>query len=142
MGNSGYVALLFVSILFNELTRSYITEIRKIIAYLSKSATDMVCIDSNNSEVLVEIEYRLSSLFKHNHPVGTFQYVLCWDADIELNRARQLSGVNVVLVYENSKFSLKYDENKSIQVINLKEIVNSIIMNDLNKIKVCSGQNL
>lgn len=128
--------LLLVSLMSNDYTKPYIKALKSIIAYLSRSGTDLICIDSNDKEVLVEVEYKLSNLFKHDHPIGTFNYVVCWDVDVELNRAMQLSGVNVVLINENNNFILKYSENKSINVIDLKQIVSLIITDQLKKANI------
>lgn len=124
------VALLFVSLLSNDQTRCKIDAIKKIVAYYSKNTTDMICIDNRNKQVLVEFEHRLSNLFRHQHPIGTFDYVVCWEVDIELNTPKQLSNVNVVLVNENNKFFLKYADGEPVQVIELKEVVNALMNNE------------
>lgn len=121
------VALLFISLLSNEYTKRWIDSIKKVITYNSKSTTDMICIDHKDEQALTEVEFRLSNLIKHQHPLGTIDYVICWEIDIELNSPKQFSGGNAVLIYENGKYFLRYGDNDIIEVIELKGIINSII---------------
>lgn len=125
------VSILFVALLANEYTQRYIQDIRKIVIYSNKGATDMICIDRNNREVLVEAEYVLSNLFKHGHPLGTFDYVVCWKVDLEINQSIELgSGCNLVLFRDKEKLLLKYGNEKIIPIIELKNIVDTIISDD------------
>lgn len=125
------VSILFVALLSNEYTKEYITDIKKIVIYSNKGATDMICIDKYNKEVLVESEFRLSNLFKHEHPLGTFDYVICWDVDLEINQSIKLSTeYNLILFKDNGRLLLKYGTEKIIPIIELKSIVNSIINDD------------
>lgn len=129
------VALLFIALMSNEKTKNKLSDFKKVVTFLSKCATDMICIDKNDNDVLVEIEYKLSNLFKHNHPLGTFEYVICWEVDLNLHSTRQISGTNVIFSNENKNYKLILPDNKTIKVIELKSIVDSIIVDQLNKIK-------
>lgn len=131
------VSILFVALLSNEYTKSYIKDIDKIVIYSSKGATDMICTNKDNKEILVETEFKLSNLFKHGHPLGTFDYVVCWEVDLEVNQSIELyAGCNLILFKENGKYVLKYSAEKVIPVIELKSIVNSILKKDKSFVKV------
>lgn len=116
------VTLLFVSLLTNNKTKSFIRYINKIVMFSTKTSTDLICIDNNNKEVLVEVEYKLSDLFIHKHPIGTFDYVVCWEIDNKKNQ-------NVTLTYnlkakDYSEWVIKCDNGKIVPIIELKNIVN------------------
>jgi hypothetical protein len=119
------VALLFVSLLSNNLTKSFIKYINKIVMYSTNTSTDMICLDNNNKEIMVEVEYKLSNLFLHKHPIGTFDYVVCWEIDNKENRN--------IIPASNSKFNdedewiIKFENDKVIPIIELKNIVNMIM---------------
>ncbi|KZL91700.1 ATP-binding protein [Clostridium magnum] len=128
------VALLFISLITNLDTRIFFDSITKVVSYSTKSSTDMICLDKNNGKVLVEVEYRLSKIFEHKHPIGTYDYVICWDIDIEENKMNELYGVKAVLVSRESKTVIVSEDNIEIEVIELKGIVNKIISCNLNRI--------
>lgn len=84
----------------------------------------MICIDYNNTIVLVEIEYKLSNLFKHEHPYETFDYVVCWSVDLDVNEKIKLRDGNILcLIQENNEWMLKYGTQKVIPIIELRKIV-------------------
>lgn len=121
------VVILFTSILSNEKTKNYIKYIDKIGHYSQQSTTDMICIDKNNTKVLVEFEYKLSNLFKHEHPYETFDYVICWNIDMEINEKKKLNDGNTLnLIRENGEWMLKYGTQKVIPIIELRAIINKI----------------
>jgi hypothetical protein len=119
------VAILFASLLSNNHTRSFIKYINKIVMFSTHTSTDMICLDKNNKEVMVEVEYRLSNIFLHKHPTGTFDYIVCWEIDNKENRN--------ILTASNSKFNdedewvIKLENDKVVPVIELKNIVNTIL---------------
>ncbi len=124
--NEAQVAILFASLLtklggnpdFNGL---------KIGHYSARSITDMICLDSHDQPVLVEMEYRLSNLFKHEHPFETFDYVVCWQVDLEINEQRRTpEGNTLKLTKKDSKWYLKYGPQKTIPVIELGSIIKSL----------------
>ncbi len=124
--NESQVAILFAAMLTNNKTKSLIRYINKIGHYSHQSTTDMICIDYKNDKVLVEVEYKLSSLFKHEHPFETFDYVVCWSVDLEINEKKSLGDNNILrLIRETDEWILKYGTQKIIPVIELKEIVKS-----------------
>jgi len=61
----------------------------------------MVCIDSDGKTSLVEVEFKLSNFLKHNHPVETVDYIVCWKVDIEENRAYNVNGESCIFVNDN-----------------------------------------
>lgn len=136
--NESQVALLFTAIISNENTKYLIKYINRIGHYSHQSTTDMICLDHNNEKVLVEIEYKLSSLFKHEHPYETFDYVVCWNVDLDVNEKKRLRDGNTLnLIQENEEWILKYGTQKAIPVIELKKIVqdlNSTMLLDTNSI--------
>jgi len=87
----------------------------------------MICLDKNDSKILVEIEYKLSNLFKHDHPYDTFDYVVCWCVDLEAYEKKRLfDGSCLTLIREEDEWILKYGTQKVIPVIELKEVLSNI----------------
>lgn len=85
----------------------------------------MICLDQHNAKVLVEVEYRLSNLFKHDHPYASFDYVVCWSVDLDVNEKKKLrDGNTLCLVKDQGEWVLKYGTQKVIPVIELKQIIN------------------
>lgn len=125
--NESQVALLFGAILANQKTKELIKYIKKIGHYSQQSSTDMICIDYRDQMVLAEVEYKLSNLFKHEHPFETFDYVICWSVDLEVNEKKRLSDGNTLcLATENEDWMLKYGTQKIIPVIELKKLINKM----------------
>ena len=113
--------------LSNDRTRNYIKYIDKIGHYSHNNSTDMICLDMDNNKILVEIEYKLSNLFKHDHPYDTFDYVVCWNVDLEAyEKKRLIDGCSLTLMREEDEWILKYGAQKVIPIIELKEIVAKI----------------
>ncbi|MFZ5969403.1 MAG: ATP-binding protein [Bacillota bacterium] len=122
--NESQVALLFTAIIANEEYKQSIKYIDRIGHYSHQSATDMICLDNESKKVLVEVEYKLSNLFKHDHPYETFDYVVCWTVDLEINEKKKLrDGNTLCLNWEDDEWILKYGTQKIIPVIELKKIV-------------------
>lgn len=125
--NESQVALLFSILMANCKTKNLIKYINKIGHYSHQSITDMICLDYNNKKILVEIEYKLSNLFKHDHPYNTFDYVVCWSVDLEINEKKKLrDGCILSVIQEKGEWFLKYSTQKIIPIIELKTIINSI----------------
>ena len=121
------VVVLLTSLISSENTRSYIKYIEKIGHYSHHTSTDMICLDKDNNKILVEIEYKLSNLFKHDHPYDTFDYVVCWSVDLEAyEKKRLMDGCCLTLMREEDEWILKYGTQKVIPVIELKEILSKI----------------
>ncbi len=132
------VALLFIALLSNDRTKEYIKSILKVITYSSTAATDMVCLDINNNNVLVEVEHKLSNLFKHKHPLGTYDYVICWDIDVDYNKIIEFNEKKIILMSKGDKSIILCDNNKSIEIINLRSVINKILTRDLEQVKKVS----
>ncbi|MEG2867896.1 MAG: ATP-binding protein [Terrisporobacter sp.] len=118
-------ALLFVAILSNPRTKKWIEEIEEILSYSPKLPTDMVCLSKNDTNILVEIELKLSNFFKHKHPVETVDYIICWKIDIDENRLYEINNKNCVFISENDHEYLAFNE-KTIKIIELKKIVEKV----------------
>lgn len=117
------VALLFVAMLSNHITHRYIDRISNIVSYSSNSPTDMICTDNEGNMTLVEIEFKLSSFFYHNHPIDTVDIIICWQIDIEENKPYDLNSRCCVFIRGEKKNYLALN-NKNIEVIDLKSIIN------------------
>ncbi|ABR47777.1 hypothetical protein Amet_1598 [Alkaliphilus metalliredigens QYMF] len=125
--NEAQVALIFSALMANKISRKKIKHINKIGHYSYQSATDMVCVNQNNEKILVEVEYKLSNLFKHDHPYETFDCVVCWRVDLDVNEKKKMKDGNIMnLVYEDGEWLLKYGTKKMIPVIELSSIVDSL----------------
>lgn len=130
--NESQVALLLTAIMSNEKLKHLIKGIDKIGHYSHQDTTDMICIDHSGNIILVEIEFKLSALFKHEHPFETFDYVVCWYVDLEPNEKQMLGDGNILsLVKENEDWFLKYGPRKVIPIIELKSILPNL--NNINK---------
>lgn len=133
--NESQVALLFVAIISNKKLKHLIKGIDKIGHYSHQDTTDMICLDYDNNMILVEIEYKLSSLFKHEHPYETFDYVICWSIDLDVNEKKTLADGNTLcLINENGEWFLKYGARKVIPVIELKYILAKL--SSVNKVSL------
>ncbi|PRR69779.1 hypothetical protein [Clostridium thermopalmarium] len=131
--NESQVALLFATIISNEKLKHLIKGIDKIGHYSHQDTTDMICLDYDSNIVLVEVEYKLSNLFKHDHPYETFNYVICWSVDLEINEKKTLGDGNTLcLIKEDEEWFLKYGARKLIPIIELKSILNKL--NNTNKV--------
>lgn len=132
--NESQVALLFTAIVSNPKTKQYIKPINRIGHYSHNSATDMICLDDNKNKVLVEIEFKLSNLFKHEHPYETFDYVVCWFVDLDINEKKMLKdGTFLGLTKENDEWILKYGAQKIIPVIELKGLISNLKKEEIKK---------
>ena len=121
--NEAQVAILFSSMLSIKIYDDDFYSLN-IGHYSDKSTTDLICIDKNKKEVLVELEYKLSNLFKHEHPFETFDFVVCWQVDLEINESRKTpEGPTLKLTKSDGKWFLKYGPQKTIPVIELKTII-------------------
>lgn len=126
--NEAQVALLLTSLLTNNQYNTYIKEFNSIAHYSHQSTTDLICLTEDGKPILVEIEFLLSTIFKHEHPFGTFNCVVCWSIDMEINEKRSLiDGTELKLVNNNNKWLLKNNEDKTIKVICLRDIIEKII---------------
>jgi hypothetical protein len=118
------VAILFAAILSNENTKVLIEDIMNIISYSGRMTTDTICTDSDNKIALVEIEYKLSNIFKHKHPIETYDYVVCWKIDLEQNVINQVNNVKTILVSEGEEKYIVTEKNKKMKIIELSSILN------------------
>lgn len=118
------VALLFASVLSNTDTKSLLPDIKNIISYSSRMTTDVICTNNNDEIVLVEIEYKLSNIFKHKHPIGTYDYVVCWKIDLHQNIIHEVNNVKTILVSEDGEKYIVTEKNKKIKVVELSTILN------------------
>lgn len=118
------VALLFASILSNFDTKPLLPDIKKIISYSSRATTDVICMNDSGEIVLVEIEHKLSNVFKHKHPTDTYDCVVCWKIDIQQNTIYEVNNVKTILVSENDEKYIVTEKNKKIKVVELSTILN------------------
>lgn len=82
------------------------------------------------------MEYLLSNIFKHEHPFKTFDYIVCWKIDMEVNERRKLvDGIELKLAKENNNWYLKYGVDKIIPIIALVDVVKTIETNNSQKIQ-------
>ncbi|ALB46969.1 ATP-binding protein [Clostridium beijerinckii] len=132
------VAMWFIALLSNDKTKEFIGAISKVVTYSRIAATDMICLDKKNNNVLVEIEYKLSNLFKHKHPLNTYDYVVCWEVDVDYNKIIEFNHKNIILMTKGEKSIILCDNNKSIEIINIKSVINKILTRDLEQVKKVS----
>ncbi|WP_459480621.1 hypothetical protein [Clostridium saccharoperbutylacetonicum] len=112
----------------DEKYKKKIIGIDRIAHYSNQSTTDLICLDNKGNVKLVEVEYLLSNIFKHEHPFKTFDYIVCWKIDMEVNERRKLvDGVELKLIKENNFWYLKYGVDKIIPIIVPVDAVNVIL---------------
>jgi hypothetical protein len=122
--NESQAVLLFTALLSDPKSRELIKYIGKIGHYSNNSTTDMVCIDKDGNKVLVEVEFKLSNLFRHEHPYETFDYVVCWKVDLEINEKKKLRDGNIMsLIFDNNEWMLKFGAQKVIPIIELRKVI-------------------
>lgn len=131
--NESQVALLLASLLSNKTFKKHIKYIDSIAHYSHQSTTDLICISQEGTPLLVEIEFLLSNIFKHDHPYETFDCIVCWSVDIEMNEKKKLmDGTELKLICESEKWLLKFGTDKVIPIIELSSVIKEV--KDLNLI--------
>lgn len=126
--NEAQVALLLSVLLSNSKFKRYINVIDSIAHYSLQSTTDLICLNSEGETLLVEVEFLLSNLFKHEHPYMTFDCIVCWKVDLEVNDRKTLvDGIELKVCFEKGEWLLKYGTEKVIPIIELASIVDFLI---------------
>lgn len=95
----------------------------RLIEYSSLSSTDLLLEDESGNMILAEVEYKLSSLLKHGHPIETLDQIWCWRIDIDINQYQKLGNDFVTLIKKNDKFYLKCGAEKLIRVFEIRKII-------------------
>ncbi len=117
--NEAQVAVLFASMLAKYGEGNFLN--LKIGQYSGTSSTDLICENVDGTPCLVEFEFKISNLFKHGHPYETFEYVICWEVDLEINQTKTTpENVTLKLVKDGSNWLLKYGPTRTIPIIELK----------------------
>jgi hypothetical protein len=138
--NEAQVALLLSALLSNTKFKKYIRIIDSIAHYSLQSTTDLICLNSEGETLLVEVEFLLSNLFKHEHPYMTFDCIVCWKVDLEVNdRKTLIDGIELKLCLERGQWFLKYGTDKIIPIIELYNIIQIIQENEVSYGKSCNG---
>lgn len=133
--NEAQVALLLSALLSNIKFKKYIDIIDSIAHYSLQSTTDLICLNKEGEILLVEVEFLLSNLFKHEHPYLTFDCIVCWKVDLEVNDRKTLvDGIELKLCREKESWLLKYGTEKIIPIIELSHIVSFLLDNDKKKL--------
>lgn len=134
--NEAQVALLLSALLSNPKFNGYINIIDSIAHYSLQSTTDLICLNSEGETLLVEVEFLLSNLFKHEHPYLTFDCIVCWKVDLEVNDRKTLvDGVELKLCFEKGQWLLKYGTEKVIPIIEIASIIEFLIQDNNKQIK-------
>ena len=103
-------------------------EISKIAQHVDKS-TDMIALNSEGQPILVEIEHRLSSLFKHKHPVDSYDVIVVWDrqnftaGDTWQAPWGDQGNITVSLKNLDGQWSLKWGGNVSRPLFVLQDLI-------------------
>lgn len=134
--NEAQVILLLSALLSNYKFKKYINYIDSIAHYSLQSTTDLICLNSKGETLLVEVEFILSNIFRHEHPYMTFDCIVCWKVDLEVNdRKTLIDGTELKLISEDGKWLLRFGVEKIIPIIELSSIVNTLINNDTNSVE-------
>ena len=94
--------------------------------YSSFSATDILMEDRSGNILLAEVEFKLSNLFLHNHPLESLDIVVCWEVDMISNEMKYLYDEAVVLKKDNEDYYLSHGINKIIRIIELQEVIEGL----------------
>lgn len=94
--------------------------------YSSFSATDILMEDRSGNILLAEVEFKLSNLFLHNHPLESLDIVVCWEVDMVSNEMKYLYDEAVVLKKDNEGYYLSHGINRTIRIIELQEVVEGL----------------
>ncbi|WP_160670542.1 ATP-binding protein [Clostridium sp. C8-1-8] len=122
--NESQVALLLTALLSNNKFKQHIKYIDSIAHYSQHSTTDLICINNDGNPLLVEMEFMLSNIFKHDHPYETFDCIVCWKIDIEVNEKKKLiDGTELKLICEKERWLLKFGADKIIPIIELSNVI-------------------
>ncbi|GKU27552.1 hypothetical protein CFOLD11_43790 [Clostridium folliculivorans] len=125
--NESQVALLLTSLLSNNKFKQHIKYIDSIAHYSQHSTTDLICINNEGNPLLVEMEFLLSNIFKHDHPYETFDCIVCWKIDIEVNEKKKLiDGTELKLICERERWLLKFGADKIIPIIELSDVIREV----------------
>lgn len=108
------------------LVASHKIEGLRIIEYSSLSSTDLLLEDESGQIILAEVEYKLSSLLKHGHPVETVDQIWCWRIDVDLNQYQKLGNDIVMIISKNEKYYLKCGAEKLIRVFEISKILEEL----------------
>ena len=130
--NEAQVVLLLAILLSKSEFKTYIKEIDSISHYSHQSTTDLICLDKQGQVILVEVEFLISNIFRHEHPIDTFNCIVCWKIDMEVNERKTLiDGTELKLIKKNNNWKLTLNSKQTIPIICLSEIVRR-----LNKFKI------
>lgn len=126
--NEAQVALLLSALLSNSKFKKYINIIDSIAHYSLQSTTDLICLNNKGEILLAEVEFLLSNLFKHEHPYMTFDCIVCWRVDLEVNDRKTLvDGIELKLCFEKGQWLLKYGAEKVIPIIEISNVVDFLV---------------
>ena len=96
--NEAQVVAIFIAMVSTGVISEF-----KIGEYSTHSATDIIAENTDGSIELIEVEYSLSRLFEHGHPIDSFDRVVCWDIDLPENFSKILDGKNLTIRKDKEK---------------------------------------
>ncbi len=99
----------------------------RVVEYSSRSSTDLILMDESNTPILAEVEFKLSSLIKHEHPIETLDQIWCWTIDVDLDQAVVLGENAISIVKIKNEHYLKYGTEKMIRIFEISRIIEGIM---------------
>ncbi len=114
-----------IAIMLSLLASNNIEGLR-VIEYSSRSSTDLILMDESNTPILAEVEFKLSNLIKHEHPIETLDQIWCWTIDVDLDQVVVLGGKAVSIVKNKNTHYLKYGTEKMIRIFELSRLIENI----------------
>lgn len=99
--------------------------------YSSLASTDLIVEDTEGNIELIEVEYRLSNLFLHEHPIDSFDSIICWQVDVVEDYSKKINGTMLTVKKDEASTWLEYGSNKKIKVVELKRILDQVDFNDI-----------
>jgi len=123
--NEAQVAVLFSALLAVPEYRDRMPYDLRIGTYSTDSPTDLICVTRDGKPVFVELEYRLGNAFRHGHSFETYEYLVCWDRDVEDNYQKSVDGKNLTLQNRDGNWFITWGPGKRIPVIVLQDLLGS-----------------
>jgi len=120
--NEYSTAMLFSALLEKQENIGRFGPIRSVAQHID-DATDIIALNNENEPILVELEYKLSNLFRHGHPLDSYSAVVVWAiGDFEAGHEWNTADGTIRLLGEERAWRLRFG-NTSRPLIVLREVL-------------------
>jgi len=120
--NEYSTAMLFAALLEKEENAGRFGPIKAVAQHID-DATDIIALNMQDQPILVELEYKLTNLFRHGHPLDSYSAVVVWTiGDFEAGHEFETADGNIRLSGEERNWQLRWGNNRRPLVV-LKEVL-------------------